>query len=331
MKVRDISTFFGHLADMLSVGIPLKESILYFKFKDRKLGKEIVRCMEQRGLGFAESLQKVKQFPQYVCSTVKAGEEGGKIEESLRSIKAAIDDDIDFRAHLKKTLFMPVLNLFFVFSTVIFLATNTLPKLELAITNLGNIPDFSKQVFSAARFIKTNLLYIIAGFILGVTALVFWFKSAPPVLMKMPLIGPILRYRFIISFFSRLQLIHSAGVSLNDAMKIIEKTEDGTFREMIRRGIKKIDRGKQLEEIFNDPFYPPMLMQMVQTASMTGKLDVTFRQIAAIYKKDMKQQTDKVSAFLEPASLMIVGGVLLLVMLSVMYPIISATDTMGTP
>lgn len=331
MKPKELSSFFGHLADMLSVGIPLKEAILYFKFKQRKLGKEIVRCMEHRGLGFAESLLKVKQFPSFVCSTVKAGESGGKIADALIAVKTAVDDDMDFKTHLKKTLFMPVINLAFVFATVIFLATNTLPKLEGAISNLGNIPDFSKQVFRIAAFIKINLFFIIGVAVGSMVLLGFWIRSAPPILLKVPLVGPIMRYRFIISFFSRLHLIHSAGLPLNDAMKIIEKTEDGVFRDVIRKGIKKLDRGKQLQDIFSDPIYPSMLMQMVHTGSIAGKLDATFRQIVQIYSKDLKQQTDKVSTVLEPVSLIVVGCVLTLVMLSVMYPIISATDTMGTP
>lgn len=319
--------FFQHVAQMLSVGIALKDSLASFQAKDPRTVKKISKGID-RGLSFCEALRSA-EFPPHVCSTIDAGEKGGALEDALKSIADFTEDDLKFRSAVTKTLFMPTFNILVVVFVVFFLSSQTLPKLEGVLVNLGNIPDFSKKVFAVARFIKTNMAAIIAMGAIGIGSLVWWLRTKPPFLVKVPIVGMIIRYSFIVGLFNRLVLIHKAGVSLHDALKIVEATETGIFKITLRNGIKKVDRGKQLYEIFDDPFYPPQLCQMVRTATDSGKVDLTFQRIAEIYRRTLVSSSDRIAQVLEPLSLVLVGAVVTVVMLSVLYPIMSASSTVG--
>jgi type II secretory pathway component PulF len=141
--------------------------------------------------------------------------------------------------------------------------------------------------------------------------------------------GTIIRYKFIVSLFNRIVLIHSAGGTILDALKIIESTETGIFKKILKSGIKKLQTGKQLEDMCSDPFFPPELKQMVKTASDTGNLGPPFQRIVMIYKRNLKTSSDKLGQVLEPISILIVGILVCVVMIATIYPIISATDSIG--
>ena len=92
-----------------------------------------------------------------------AGEKGGALEKSLRNIIDYTEEEIKFSGQLKKTLFMPGINLLMIVFVVFFMATVTLPKLEVTLSSLGNgnLPEFSKTVFHISHMIKDNLKTII--------------------------------------------------------------------------------------------------------------------------------------------------------------------------
>lgn len=330
MKKSQLVPFFTHIADMISVGIPLKNAVSAFRGKDPTLVKTIVRGLD-RGLSFTEALKKTGKFPVYVYSTVMAGEKGGALEKSLRNIIDYTEEEIKFSGQLKKTLFMPGINLLMIVFVVFFMATVTLPKLEVTLSSLGNgnLPEFSKTVFHISHIIKDNLKTIIVVSISVIGLLVWWIRTQPPFILSVPIVGTMLRYKFIVSLFNRIVLIHKAGGSLHEALNIVQETEKGTYRKILRTGIKKVERGKQLQDIFDDPLFPRELKQMVATASESGKIDQTFERIAQIYSRQLYVLSDKFAMVIEPASVILVGFVVGTVMMSVLYPIFSASDVVG--
>ncbi|MEW6410188.1 MAG: type II secretion system F family protein [Nitrospirota bacterium] len=329
VKRKEVLSFFDHVSDLISVGITIREAIKTFKCKNKEMRTvvEIIKDNMDSGYSFSMSLKKTDIFPPSVIVTIKAGEDSGHIEESLKRIREKYEEEGRFVSEIKKAILMPLINIVASSGLMMLLIFKTIPTIAETLRSLGNIPPITQTLFNITIFLKENLLLIIMGVFGFSWYMVYTLKeSKPDFLYDTPLVGKLIKSSFISSLFSQLEMMVKGGISITDAIKVIESSQEGLPKKQVSNILLNLSEGKHLDESLSTEFFPEDLIQKVRVIRETGKYEEIFSRIASTYKKKAEDQAKKITTLIEPASIFIVGIVVFTLMVSVFLPM----ATLGT-
>ncbi|HXV08120.1 MAG TPA: type II secretion system F family protein, partial [Burkholderiales bacterium] len=141
--------------------------------------------------------------------------------------------------------------------------------------------------------------------------------------LRLPLLGPILQKIILARFANVFALMYQSGITILDAMK---SSEDIVGNRVISDGLQRagqqINAGESLSEAFqNLGLFPPLVIRMMRVGENTGALDSALLNINYFYERDVRESIDKALKLLEPALTLVLGGILALILFSVLTPI----------
>jgi len=136
-------------------------------------------------------------------------------------------------------------------------------------------------------------------------------------------VGPILQKIILARFASFFALMYQSGITVLDAMK---SSEDIVGNRVIADGLQRagqsISSGESLSEAFqNLGVFPPLVIRMMRVGESTGALDTALLNVNYFYERDVRESIDKALKLLEPAMTLVLGGILALILFSVLTPI----------
>ena len=141
--------------------------------------------------------------------------------------------------------------------------------------------------------------------------------------LHLPVIGPILQKIILSRFANFFALMYQSGITILEAIKT---SEDIVGNRVIADGLMRagaqINAGDSLTETFqNLGMFPPLVIRMMRVGEATGALDTALLNVTYFYNRDVKEAVDKGLAMLGPALTIVLGGMLILIMWSVLGPV----------
>jgi type IV pilus assembly protein PilC len=318
----DIAVFSRQLATMMSAGIPMVQAFEIIgngheKPAMQKLVLDIKSNIEG-GSTLHESLAKHPlYFDDLFVNLVEAGEQAGALETLLDKIATYKEKTEALKKKIKKALFYPAAVLIVAVVVSVILLIFVIPQFEELFKGFGaDLPAFTQMVVNLSRFVQHQGWWMLVVIGAGFYAF-FYFKkrsrklqlALDRIMLKFPIIGPILQKSAIARFARTLSTMFAAGVPLVEAMSSVAgATGNIVYEEAVLRMKDEVATGQRLQRAMeNVGLFPNMVVQMIAVGEESGSLDTMSGKVAEFYEAEVDNAVDSMSSLLEPMIMAILG------------------------
>jgi len=319
---QDIAIFFRQLATMLTAGIPLVQAfeIVGTGHEKPSMQKLIldIKSQIEGGSTLHESLAKHPlYFDDLSVNLVEAGEQAGALETLLDKIATYKEKTEAIKKKIKKALFYPAAVLAVAVIVTVILLIFVIPQFESLFKGFGaDLPAFTQMVVNLSKFVQSKgwLLALVTGG--GIYAFIYFHKRSRKMreaidrmMLKMPVIGPILTKAAIARYARTLATTFAAGVPLVEALKSVAGATGNIVYELgVLRMRDEVSTGQRLQRAMeNTNLFPNMVNQMIAVGEESGSLDQMAGKVADFYELEVDSAVDSMSSLLEPLIMAILG------------------------
>ncbi len=318
----DIAIFSRQLATMLAAGIPLVQSfeIIGNGHENPAMQKLIlaIKADVEGGSALAEALAKHPlYFDDLFVNLVEAGEQAGALETLLDKIATYKEKTEAIKKKIKKALTYPAAVLVVALIVTTILLIFVIPSFEDLFKGFGaDLPTFTRMVIDLSAFVRTQGFYL-AVLIGGAIGSFLYFQKRSRafrhfldrMLLKTPVIGPIMQKAAIARYARTLSTMFNAGVPLVEAMESVAgATGNIVFEQAVLQMRDEVATGQRLQQAMeNTDLFPNMVNQMIAVGEESGSLDEMSAKVADFYEEEVDNAVDNLSSLLEPMIMAILG------------------------
>ena len=322
VTAREIAVFSRQLATMMAAGVPMVQGFEIVaggqsnpRMKDMLIA---IKTDIEGGSALNEALGAYPvQFDELFRNLVRAGESAGVLDTVLDTVATYKENIESIKGKIKKAMFYPagVMAVAVIVSTILLIFV--IPQFESVFANFGaELPAFTQMLVGASRFMVANwwlVLMIIVGSVVG---FVMAYKRSVKlqhfvgrVLLKLPVVGEILRQSAISRFARTLGVTFRAGVPLVEALdSVAGATGSIIYNEGVKRIRDDVSVGHQLQLAMRQTdLFPNMVVQMVAIGEEAGALDKMLFKVAEFYEEEVSNAVDSLSSLLEPLIMVVIG------------------------
>ena len=343
VTTKDISVATRQLATMIDAGLPIVQclDILGEQSESKLLCKTVntVKKDVEGGSTLADALRKhPKIFDDLYVNMVEAGEAGGILNTILNRIALFIEKANRLKKKVKGAMIYPCAIVGVAVIVVAVLMIFVIPVFAELYGSMGKALPVPTQIcinisnwFVAYWYL---LVAAITGMIMGVS---FYYKTPggrtniDRLLLRMPIIGDLLRKVAVARFSQNMSLLLSSGVPILDGLAITGKTAGNKVVEKaIMESRVSISQGKTVAEPLRDSkIFPPLVCQMVAVGESTGGLDTMLKKVAELYEEEVDDAVANLTAMMEPMIMVILGVILGGLVIAMYLPIFQMGSLVG--
>jgi type IV pilus assembly protein PilC len=330
--------FSRQLSTLISAGLPIIQSLRNVRNQTRNKNLQsvidkIITDVEA-GSSLADSLTKYpRAFDNVFVSLVAAGEASGTLDNSLERLANQQEKDAEIKAKVRGAMLYPVIVLLVLFGVVGFMLTTILPQVESLYQNLpgAQLPFVTKLLLVVSHGLIRFwwLLFILVA--IGAVFTLRWSRTEPGqkffdnVKLHAWPVAPLFRKLYMARFARTGATLVGSGVPM---IKMLNTTGDAVgnvhVSESIKKATEKVKGGKALSEsIRGDENFLDLVPDMIQIGEQSGQLEGMLGKVADYYEKEVDNQIKTVSTIIEPALMIVVGIMALIVVAAVLLPIYS--------
>lgn len=340
VKKKQITLFTRQLATLIDAGLPLLRSlsILYDQQKPGKLKNildELVNDV-QSGTTFSEGLAKhSKVFDKLYVNMVRAGEVGGMLEIVLNRLAEFAERREALARKVKGAMIYPIMVLLVASGIVTFLLIRVVPTFAEIFSDLGGaLPAPTQFLVNVSEALKHSYIKILAiggGSFIGVK-MIFKVELVRAirdrVVLKLPLFGELTRKIGVARFARTLGTLITSGVPILQSLSIVKET---IANRVIANAVAEVHDSIREGETIAGPLeeskaFPPMAVNMIDVGEETGNLDSMLLKVADIYDAEVEVAIGGMLQMLEPAMMVVLGGIVGFIVISMYLPIFSMGD-----
>jgi type IV pilus assembly protein PilC len=332
----DLLLFTRQLATMIDAGLPLVQclDILASQTENKAFSKILysVKSSVESGSSFSDALRKhPKVFDQLYMNLVAAGEVGGILDTILLRLTTYIEKAVKLRRQVKGALVYPVTILVVALGVVAVMLGKVIPTFQNMYSSFSGaqLPAPTQFVINLSAGFR-NYWYIYFGVTVGVVMSLSWMLSNEKGrrifdagILRVPVIGPMLRKVAVARFTRTLGTLLSSGVPILDALEICARTAGNkTIERAIEHTRQGVSEGKDVATpLATTRAFPSMVVEMIGVGEQTGTLDQMLQKIADFYEEEVDVAVGALTKAIEPAMMaflgVVVGGLLIAMYLPV--------------
>lgn len=344
IKLHEKILFTRNLSGMISAGLPLARAleVLHKQTKNKKFVDVIDELMKtiDKGGTLSEGLAKYpKVFSTLFVSMVKAGEESGKMSESLTEIGANLEKTYNLNRKVKGAMTYPAIIVSAMVLIGILMMIYVVPTLTGTFKELNiTLPTSTKIIIFISDTMSGHPLLVFATLITVVVGARFIFKSErlQPffdfIILKLPVVGNITKEINAARTTRTLSSLLASGVDVTRALTITrDVVQNVHYKRVIERAAESVQKGVPLSVIFKErlDLYPVMVGEMMEVGEETGKFRDMLGDIATFYESEVDAKTKDLSTIIEPVLMVIIGAAVGFFAVSMITPMYSLMDTIG--
>jgi general secretion pathway protein F len=340
VRPQEVAAFTRQLATLLKAGIPLAEALgaLAEQAGNHKLEVALaeIRQKVNEGTALADTMSAHPTiFPELYVNMVRSGEAAGNLDAVLMRLAEFMDAQNALRAKVSGALTYPIIMV--VLGTLVMgvLMVVVVPKITSIFEDLGKtLPWNTQLLIFLADVIGTYWWMLIVVFALIYFGFRRWSRRpkgrgvVDRVKLKLPLIGPLVRYVGVARFARTLATMLAAGVPVLSALEITKRVLNNTVLEKVVEAARDaIREGESIAATLKKSAqFPPLMVHMVAVGERSGQLEAMLENVATAYERDVEGKVARLTTILSP--LLIVGMALcvLFIVFSVLQPIMDMSN-----
>ena len=335
IKMRDIVIFTRQFSTMINAGLPLVQALtILAEQSENKVLSDITRKVVfdvESGNTVADAMGKHPQaFSPLYVNMVAAGEAGGILDTILMRLATFMEKNDALVRKVKGAMIYPSVIMGVAGVAVTVLLIFVIPVFENLFASAGlALPLPTRIVMGASRFLK-GYWYIILGVL---AASLFSYKRYAATsdgrlkidrfLLKVPVLGDVLRKSAVSRFTRTLGTLVSSGVSILDGLEITARTAGNrVVQDAIMESRSSIAGGDTIAApLKKSGVFPPMVISMISVGEQTGGLDEMLSKIADFYDNEVDAAVSNLLSLLEPMMIVFLGVVVGGMVVSMYLPI----------
>jgi type IV pilus assembly protein PilC len=335
VKAKDLAVFTRQFSVMIGAGLPLVQclEILGTQAEDKNFGAVILatRADVESGLSLADAMSRhPKAFDALFTNMIAAGEAGGILDAILKRLATYIEKAVKLKGQVKSAMIYPIAVIVIAAVVVGAILWKVIPTFATLFAGLGaELPLPTRIVIAMSNGLVRFGPFLIAGLV----GLGFAFRSyyATPngrmmidsIVLKLPVLGLLMRKIAVARFCRTLSTLLSSGVSILEALDITARTAgNAVVEQAINTTRKSIEGGETIANpLRQTAVFPPMVVQMISVGESTGALDTMLSKIADFYEEEVDVAVAGLLTLLEPIMIALLGGVVGGIVIAMYMPI----------
>ena len=328
--------FTRQLASLLTAGLPLDEALSALAAEaERDYVRDLVSTLRSEVVG-GQSLSGAlarhpRDFPDIYRALVSAGEHTGKLHVVLARLADYIEGRNALTQKIKLAFTYPAVVTVVAFGIVVFLLTYVVPQVVgVFTTTKQNLPTLTVVMLACSDFAR-DWGWLAALFVTGVVVSIKRLLKRPGPqrawhgwLLGAPLVGRLVRGYNTARFASTLAILISAGVPILRALQAAGETLNNVvLRHNVEDAISRVREGTSLSRALAQANrFPPVLVHLIRSGESTGNLAPMLDRAAEGETRELERRTLFITSLLEPALILSMGVMVLLIVLAVLMPIL---------
>jgi type IV pilus assembly protein PilC len=332
---KNLAVFTRQFSVMIDAGLPLVQclEILGAQEEDRNFGETILatRSDVESGASLADAMRKhPRSFDPLFTNMIAAGEAGGILDTILKRLATYIEKAVKLKSQVKSAMIYPIAVIVIAVLVVGVILWKVIPTFAALFAGLGaELPLPTRIVIALSDFLVNFMPFIIVGFV----AIGWGFKTyygtvsgkyqVDGIMLKLPVLGLIMRKIAVARFCRTLSTLLSSGVPILDGLDITARTSgNSVIEEAILLTRKSIERGETISAPLKETgVFPAMVTQMIAVGETTGALDTMLSKIADFYEDEVDTAVAGLLTLLEPIMIAFLGGVVGGIVIAMYLPI----------
>jgi type IV pilus assembly protein PilC len=320
VRTKERILFFRMFSSLIESHVSISESIgiLQMQVESRKMKQILlqVKTSIEEGIPLSDAFARHPgTFPPSMTAMIRAGEMGGILDVVIDRIA----DDLEKRAALRSkmilTLIYPAIVLVVSLAVVAFLVGFVIPQFSVLLQGRA-LPPNTRFLLDTADLLTNNTGKILLGFLIltGTAILVMATDTTRRYIDRykiyLPVVGPVMRYGVIVQFARTFASLLGSGITLMDALKSVGGTISNIeVRELLQGMIQQVTAGNSLSSALEKQrFFTPMAMAMIKIGEQTGLMDQAMSTTADLHEKILVAKISRMTALIEPALILSLGG-----------------------
>ena len=329
VSAKNLAVFTRQFSVMIDAGLPLVQclDILGTQEEDKNFAAVILqtRTDVESGASLADAMRKhPKTFDPLFTNMIAAGEAGGILDTILKRLATYIEKAVKLAGQVKSAMIYPIAVVVIAGVVVGVILWKVIPTFAALFSGLGaDLPLPTRVVIALSdNLVRYFPFLFIAGGAAGYSFKQYYStdkgrRVIDQIVLKMPILGNIMRKIAVARFCRTLSTLISSGVPILDGLEITAKTAGNAIVEdaiMVTR--KSIERGETISVPLKDTHvFPAMVTQMIGVGEATGALDTMLAKIADFYEEEVDTAVAGLLTLLEPIMIamlgIVVGGIVI--------------------
>ena len=339
--VKEKAVFASKLAALVDAGVPIVRSLdLMAKQQKLPMFKRALTKVSldvNEGIALGTALRQwPKVFDQLSLSMVEAGEAGGVLDEALKRLAKLLEDNAKLQNQIKGALGYPVAVL--VIAILVFLAMTIflIPTFAGIFEDLGaELPAFTQLLVDLSELLRSPVALYAAGAILISIWLLGRFyathngrRTIDRLVLKLPLFGELILMTATAQFCRIFSSLTRAGVPILMSMEISSETAgNAIISDAILASRGMVQEGVLLSNaLIRQKVLPDMALNMLAIGEETGEMDKMLSKVADFYEDEVSAMVKALTSMLEPAMIVVVGGIVGSILLAMYLPMFTVFD-----
>lgn len=331
----ELAMITRQLATLVASGMPVEDALRAASQQTEKPRTErllmAVRARVLEGHSLAAALSAFpRSFPEIYVASVRAGEQSGHLDTVLASLADYTEAQQETRSSVGASLAYPIVLAVVALLIVIGLLAYIVPEVVGVFDALdAELPWLTRALIALSGFIRTwGLLVLALGVVLVVAARmalrrprIRYRRDAR--LLRLPVVGRLVRGADTGRFTRTLSILSGSGVPVLEALGIAASVVNNRpMRESVERAAVQVREGMSLHRALErSGHFPPMALHLIASGEQSGQLDAMLRRAADHQERETRMRVSMLTSILEPAVILVAGGVVLLIVLAVLLPI----------
>ncbi len=335
VTLQDIAVVTRQLATLLRAGIPLIEALDALIDQTEKIRlKRILATIKEKvneGSSLADAIAPYRRiFGAVYVNMIKAGESSGTLEIVLERLADYYENQVKLRNRLYSSLTYPAILFLLMGGVIIFLFIFVIPRITLIFQEMRHaLPVYTRLLIGFVNFLRRSwwILLLLFGFALyGFKRFVDTPKGREwwdGFILRLPLLGNILRMVAISRFARTLGTLLSSGVSIVVSLDIVKNIVNNRVLEKAIENAKNavIEGAPLAAPLSESGVFPPIVIKMISVGEKTGELENMLIKVADTYEDQVESFLNAVVSIVEPVMIILLAGLVFFIMISILLPL----------
>ena len=342
-RVKDLDriVFFRQLTLMIKSGYTLLESLetvlkIAEKIRLRNALKDIIYQI-QAGMKLSDAMLRNPQvFSALSANLIASGEASGELDEVLERISVGIERSMEIKRDLLTSMIYPSIVLVLSIFVLYFAVTWVIPKFAIFLDRRHlQLPALTQFMIDFSTWLQLYgpWMFALIGLATFAALVAYTFEEGKRVidhfLLKLPLLGKFQVSANMANMGWIIEMLLKSGITVMESMHVISQvTSHATYSRIYKQSAQKVLQGDTLSMGLNRVEIPVMARHLIEVGEKTGELDNVMAEIGVYYARELRMYIKRMVAWIEPAMLLIVGGIVALIYFSIFSAIWKAA-TLG--
>jgi type IV pilus assembly protein PilC len=343
VKPGDFLLFNQQLAAIIRAGIPILQAVAMLRRRaaSSRLRMVLTDVEDKIRSGMALSQAFAAQgpiFPRIYTASILAGERSGALDDVLARYVAYMRRGVEIRRKIRGALAYPLFLLLASGGMVVFLTAYVVPRMSSLFEGFNTeLPAITQVVIGLSNFVAGNIFWLVPALIGAGVLLYIWSRTPggqlaiDRFLLKLPIVSVLIKQLAVAQVTRSLATLLAGGITLVESWEIAaESITNKHLRASSSATLPMLREGRSFTESLESAGWLPALgLDMIGVGERSGSLREMLEEVAEFYDRESEVRLEQLTTVLEPAILLVMGGVVVTILLAIYLPIISSISNIS--